>query len=281
MNNKLTLHPFTRGLLYVLIGLVLVITIYPFFWALMASFKSVEDSMNHPPYMFPTALYLGNYENVFMRSSIPRYFINSVLITVTTLTLSILFSAPAAYSLTKIKFPGAHQIVTFLLMGMMIPVFVCLIPMFRIYNTIGLRNSYWAVILPQLGFGLPSAIFLYQGFMRYIPDSLCEAAMIDGANSMQIFTRVVFPMSKNTTCTILTTKFVTVWNEFTYANTFLTGSSKKTLPIGLNDFVEFTGYRDWGSTFAGIIVSITPTLIIYYILNKHVIQGVSDGALKT
>lgn len=281
MINRLTLNRWTKLTLYFIIALVLVITIYPIFWALMASFKSVDDSMANPPYAMPVSIYWGNYHHVMTQSQIPRYFLNSAIIAVATLTLSIILSAPAAFALSKIRFAAADRIVSFFLMGMMVPVFICLIPMFKMYKTLGLRNTYWAVILPEVGFGLPSAIFLYQGFLKYISNNLCEAAVIDGASSFQVFLHVIFPMAKNTTVSILTLKFVSVWNEFTYANTFLTSSTMKTLPIGLNDFVEYTGYRDWGATFAGIIISVMPTMIIYYILNKHVIQGMSAGALKT
>ena len=169
----------------------------------------------------------------------------------------------------------------FFLFGMMVPIFSCLIPMFQIYNRIGLRNTYWALVLPQIGFGLPMCIYLYTGFFKFMPDSLLEAAVIDGATMGTTFRKIVVPMAKNTTMTVLTYNFVFVWNEFTYANTFISSSDMKTLPIGLNDFVGQFGRVDWGSTFAAIVISILPTLIVYFILNRNIIEGMAAGAVKS
>jgi len=145
---------------------------------------------------------------------------------------------------------------------------------------VGLRDNLWAVIIPQIGFNLPICIYLYTTFMRYIPDSLIEAARIDGASTFRIFTRIVFPLSINTTVTIVTFNFVFVWNEFVFANTFLISSSNKTLPIGLNDYVGMFGKTDFGATYAAIVVSLLPTLILYFILNRQVINGMAAGAVR-
>ena len=114
-----------------------------------------------------------------------------------------------------------------------------------------------------------------------MPDSLLEAAVIDGSTMGTTFRKIVVPMAKNTTMTVLTYNFVFVWNEFTYANTFISSSDMKTLPIGLNDFVGQFGRVDWGSTFAAIVISILPTLIVYFILNRNIIEGMAAGAVKS
>ena len=170
---------------------------------------------------------------------------------------------------------------SFFLLGMMIPVFACLIPMFQVYNFLGLRNTYLALIIPQIGFSLPICIYLYTGFMSFLPNALMEAAVIDGAGTGMVFWKIIIPMSKNTTITILTFNFVSIWNEFTYANTFISSSAMKTLPVGLNDFVGQYGRVEWGSTFAAITLAILPTLLIYFILNKHVMIGMTAGAVKS
>ena len=164
---------------------------------------------------------------------------------------------------------------------MMIPSFASLIPMFRIYNTLGLRNTYLSLILPQIGFSLPICIYLYTGFLNFVSDSLIEAAVIDGASSRKVFFSIIVPMVRNTTITIVTFNFVNIWNEFTFANTIMTKGIMKTLPIGLNDFVGEMGVKDWGSTFAAITLAILPTLIVYFILNKNVMEGMAAGAVKS
>ena len=270
----------TRIVFLILIVLFVVLQSYPVFWVFTASLKTPEEIAGSAPYALPSGFYLGNYIKAFTQSNLVRYFMNSVAVALCTLLGIVVLSAPAAYAISKIQFKQNEKVLTFFLLGMMIPTFSCLIPMFQIYNMLGLRNTYAAVVLPQIGFSLPMCIFLYVGFMKYIPNELLEAAAIDGAGSFGIFRQVVFPMAKNSTVTVLIYNFVSIWNEFTYANTFMTKDEMKTLTIGLNAFVGEMGRRDWGATFAAIVIAIFPTILVYFFLNKQVMEGMSAGAVK-
>lgn len=280
MRDTLSISRPMRIGFYTIIILVVIVTCYPVFWVLMQSLKTGAELSGNPPYTMPGSLYFGNYIKAFTASKLVRYFTNSTVVAVSVLLLLVAVGSPAAFAISKIRFRMAEPMMSFFLLGMMIPLFICLIPMFQIYNALNLRNTYISLILPQVGFGLPMCIYLYVSFMRYVPNSLVEAAMIDGASSWQVFIRVIFPMAKNSTITILIFNFVSVWNEFTYANTFMTKGDMKTLPVGLNDFVGEMGSRDWGATFAAIIVAVLPTLIIYFFLNKSVMEGMAAGAVK-
>ncbi len=271
----------TRIAFLILIVFFVVLQSYPVFWVLTASLKTPEEIAGSAPYALPNGFYFGNYIKAFTQSNLVRYFMNSVGVALCTLLGIVVLSAPAAYAISKIQFKQNEKVLTFFLLGMMIPTFSCLIPMFQIYNMLGLRNTYAAVVLPQIGFSLPMCIFLYVGFMKYIPNELLEAAAIDGAGSFGIFRQVVFPMVKNSTVTVVIYNFVSIWNEFTYANTFMTKDEMKTLPIGLNAFVGEMGRRDWGATFAAIVIAILPTILVYFFLNKQVMEGMSAGAVKS
>ena len=271
----------TRIAFLILIVFFVVLQSYPVFWVLTASLKTPEEIAGSVPYALPNGFYFGNYIKAFTQSNLVRYFMNSVGVALCTLLGIVVLSAPAAYAISKIQFKQNEKVLTFFLLGMMIPTFSCLIPMFQIYNMLGLRNTYAAVVLPQIGFSLPMCIFLYVGFMKYIPNELLEAAAIDGAGSFGIFRQVVFPMVKNSTVTVVIYNFVSIWNEFTYANTFMTKDEMKTLPIGLNAFVGEMGRRDWGATFAAIVIAILPTILVYFFLNKQVMEGMSAGAVKS
>lgn len=277
--NKISVKKPVKVIFYIILIGIAIFQIYPFFWVLTSSFKGSEDLAARPAYTLPEKLYFGNYERA-LQSDLPRYFMNSVIVVVAVLLGLVILAAPAAFVISKIRFKQSQKLMSFFLFGMMIPVFTCLIPMFRVYNTLGLRNTYWALILPQIGFGLPMCIYLYANFMKRIPDSLVEAAAIDGASPWKIFTKIIVPMSKNVTVTVLTFNFVNIWNEFTYANTFMTKNDMKTLPIGLNDYAGQMGMVDWGATFAAITIAIVPTLIVYFILNRQVIDGMTSGAVK-
>jgi raffinose/stachyose/melibiose transport system permease protein len=269
-----------RSIFYAVCIMVLLVQIYPVFWVFISSFKTAGDMATKAPYAFPSGFYLGNYTRALLHSRLPTYFFNSVVTAFGTLVGIILLGAPAAYAISKIHFKYNEKLLSFFLFGIMIPSFACLIPMFQIYNVLRLRNTYFSLILPQVGFGLPMCIYLYSGFMRFIPNSLSEAAIIDGASNLQIFLRIIFPMARNSTLTIIIFNFVNIWNEFTYANTFMTKSIMKTLPIGLNDFIGEMGRREWGPTFSAIVIAIAPTLVIYFFLNKYVMAGMAAGALK-
>ena len=270
-----------RAVFYVVILIFVMIQVYPIFWVICSSLKTPDEMTYTAQYALPSGFYLGNYISALTISSIPRYFLNSTVVAVLTLLGIVVLGCPVAFVISKVKVKYANALMAFFLFGMMVPIFSCLIPMFQIYNRIGLRNTYWALVLPQIGFGLPMCIYLYTGFFKFMPDSLLEAAVIDGATMGTTFRKIVVPMAKNTTMTVLTYNFVFVWNEFTYANTFISSSDMKTLPIGLNDVVGQFGRVDWGSTFAAIVISILPTLIVYFILNRNIIEGMAAGAVKS
>lgn len=278
--KKNEVSPGLRVLIYIVLVMVAIIQIYPVAWVIMSSFKDPTE-LAKSSVAFPTYLYLGNYIRVFTSSNISRAYINSCIVAVLTLALDVLISCPFAYALCKLQWKSGPVIFNIILLGMMLPNFICLIPMFWTLTRLGLRNSYISLILPQVGFGLPLSIYMYRSFMDYLPDSLLEAADIDGATALQKYIRIVMPMVKNATITILTFKFIYVWNEFTYANTFISKREMKTLPITLKDFVSEFGLVDWGPTYAAIVLVILPALIIYFFLSKNVIEGMALGAIKS
>lgn len=277
--DKVAVKKSTMALFYFVLLVIALIQVYPLFWVITSSFKTGEQLAAMPAYSLPRQLFIGNYQHA-LESDLIRYFFNSTVVAALVMVCLVVLSSLAAFAISSIRFKQSDKLMSFFLFGLMIPVFTCLIPMFRIYNQIGIRNTYWALIVPQVGFGLPMCIYLYKNFMQRISFSLIEAAAIDGASTWYVFMRIIFPMSKNTTVTILTFNFIYVWNEFTYANTFMTKNAMKTLPIGLNDFIGQMGMVDWGATFAAIVLSILPTLLIYFLLNRQVIEGMSAGAIK-
>lgn len=280
MMTQLTAGKPLRAFFYTILIIVVLIQIYPIFWVMTSSFKTSEE-LAQASYSLPHSFYFGNYVRALTESKLPLYFLNSIIVAVCVLLGIVIIGAPVAFAISKLRFKQSNALMSFFLLGMMVPIFASLIPMFRIYNVMGLRNTYLSLVLPQIGFNLPISIYLYVGFMKFIPDAIHEAAVIDGAGAFQVFSRIIFPMSKNTTITVITYNFVFVWNEFTFANTFMTKSEMKTLPNGLNDFIGAMGMVDWGGTFAAITLAIMPTLILYFFLNKNVMEGMAAGAVKS
>lgn len=265
--------------LWLLVAISLTIMLYPLFWIFLSSIKPPEEHYMLPAYAFPTVPTLNNYK-ALMGSAIPTYFKNSVIVSSVSLIGIVMLGSLASYPLSKMEFKGRQFIRNYIMLGIMIPIFVSLIPLFRIYNTLGLTNTHWALILPQFGFALPISMYLFIAFLNQIPNSLIEAAYIDGAGSFRIYLSMILPLSRNTIATVAIFQFVGVWNEFIFANTFLSTSNMKTIPVGLNDFVNSYGLRDWGLTFAAVATTVLPTLIVFFLLNKQVMSGMTAGAEK-
>lgn len=269
-----------RIVFYLVLILILIYQIYPVIWMIITSFKSPEDVQNRSPFSLPKPIFLENYINAFAKSDLLSYFRNSIIVTVITMACVILFSAFAGFAIEKLRFKGNGIVLGYFLAGITIPIHITLIPLFIIYKNVGILSTWVSLILPQIGFCLPISIYLFTAFFKYIPNGMFEAAIIDGANVPRTFFKIYFPLSKNTIMTVATVNFISVWNEFIFANTFILDQSKKTIPVGLKDFVGFYGKVDWGATFAAVSMTLLPLLIVYFIFNKSIIEGMVAGAVK-
>jgi raffinose/stachyose/melibiose transport system permease protein len=266
---------------YSFIGFFFVVQLFPLLWVVSASLQTPEALAFGPSNkLWPESFYLGNYIRAFTTSPLLQYLFNSTVVAILTIGLTVALAMPAAYAIEKLRFFGSRHVLTYFLLGLMIPVFVSLLPIFQVLGAIGLRNTYWAVVVPQVAFALPGAIYLYSSFFRSIPNEILESASIDGASVIKTFWYVVAPLAVNATITIVVFNFIFVWNEFIFANTFLTQQGLKTLPVGLNDFVGQMGRRDYGATYAAIVVSVIPTVGLYLILNRRVIDSMTAGAVR-
>lgn len=259
---------------------LLVIQVYPIFYVVTSSMKTTDDFRTLASYALPSSFNLDNYIKVFTTSSMLTYFKNTIIITVGVLLPLLLISFMAGFALSKIKFRGNKFILEFLMLGLMLPFQVALIPLFTIFNNLGMLNTYPAVILPQIAFSLSYSIQLFYSFSKFLPDEIIEAAIIDGCSPLRTFIRIVIPMSTNSLLTVATMQGVFTWNDFINAYTFTKSTSMKTVTLGLNDFVGFMGTTDWGATFAAITVTVLPTFIFYFITSKSMLSGLTAGAVK-
>ena len=265
---------------YFVLSIVLVILSYPIFWIFMTSFKTPEEIRSKSTFALPEALNIENYIRAVETSNLGLYLKNSLIVLVVTILCLVLFSATAAFAIEKMQFRINRAVMSFFLIGITIPIHVTLIPLFQIYRATGLLNTYLALIVPQIGFNLPISIYLFVSFYKFIPNAIMEAAAIDGASIWKIFFTIILPMSKNSVITVVTMNTIFVWNEFVFANTFISRSELKTIPIGLFDYIGAKGMVDWGATFSAISIFLIPVLIVYFLLNKGIIAGMTTGAVK-
>lgn len=268
-----------RVLLILVILLFVVIQVYPVVWLFLASLKpSVE--LSTAPFALPKEITFDSYRQILAEGKILLYMLNSVKVTASSLLLIIFFSSTAGFALAKFRFRCNNKIYAFFTFGIMIPVQITLIPLFCFYSKMGILNSTASLVVPQVGFALPLSVMMFVSFYSFVPNELIEAAIMDGCSPYKAFSRIVFPLAKNTVITIASMYTILIWNDFIFANTFISDNAAKTVAVGLKDYIGAFGRVDWGRTYAAIAVSVLPPMLVYFLLNKYVTAGMTMGATK-
>lgn len=270
----------TKIFVYLVAMMILVVQFYPVFWIFCTSLKTMAENVSTNPFSLPRQVSFVNYVEAWETSNLPVYYLNSMIVVSCTLAALVALSSCAAFAIEKMRFRLSKAVMMYFLLGITIPIHVTLIPLFQIYKGIGIINTRIALILPMTGFNLAMSIYLFTAFYKFIPNAMIEASVIEGATLWQTFRKVILPMSKNTIVTVVTMNLIFTWNEFIFANTFINDTSLKTIPVGLYDYVGSKGQVNWGATFAAISLFMLPLLLVYFVLNKGIIAGMSAGALK-
>ena len=261
------------------IAAFLVIQLYPVVWLFMASVKTSTE-LGTAPFALPKTLTFDNYAAILEEGKMLGYMWNSVKVTFCSIVLILIFSSTAGYALSKFNFRINKKVYAFFTFGIMIPVQITLIPLFCFYSKVGILNTTMSLVVPQVGFALPLSVMLFVSFYSFVPNELIEAAIMDGCSPYRIFGQIVLPLAKNTVITIASMYTILIWNDFIFANTFISENAAKTIAVGLKDYVGAFGNVDWGRTYAAIAVSIIPPMFIYFVLNKYVTAGMTMGATK-
>ncbi len=261
------------------IAAFLIIQLYPIAWLFMASVKTSTE-LGSDPFGLPKALTFANYTAILEEGKMLGYMWNSIKVTFCSIVLILLFSSTAGYALSKFRYKINKKIYAFFTFGIMIPVQITLIPLFCFYSKMGILNTTMSLVVPQVGFALPLSVMLFVSFYSFVPNELIEAAIMDGCSPYRIFAQIVFPLAKNTVITIASMYTILIWNDFIFANTFISENTAKTIAVGLKDYVGAFGNVDWGRTYAAIAVSIIPPMLVYFLLNKYVTAGMTMGATK-
>ena len=272
-------HQLARIPVWVLIGLLLVVELYPLLWLLLSSFKTSDEFSTGAFWALPAGLAWQNY-SLAWTSGISTYFVNSILAVFPSLFLVLVISLAASFGLEVMKWRGNNLVLLAFLGGVMIPTQMVLLPLFTMYFQAGLINTRWALILTYTAFTLPLSVFLMAGFFKAVPRTVIEAAVLDGASIFQVFYRVAVPIVANGLVTIGLVNFFFLWNDLLFTLTFISSDSNRTIQTGLLNFTGQYGQVDWGPTFAAISLAVIPTLILYLVLNQQVIKGLASGSLK-
>lgn len=263
---------------YALMIVFAIMCLYPLIWLFLASFKTNQELYVNT-WGLPASWSPVNYVNAIVKGNILRYFGNSVIIAVCAVLVTAILATMASYAITRMRWKLSKTAYNIFLLGMMIPVYALIIPLFSIFKTMGLLNTYLAVIIPQIAVGLPMSIFIICGFMEGIPRDLEEAAIIDGCSIYRCFTSIILPISKSSIVTVAVVQFINVWNDLLLPRIFLTDSSMMTLPVGLTNFQAMYS-TDYVGEIAAVIITIIPTILVYIALHKQIMEGMVAGAVK-
>jgi multiple sugar transport system permease protein len=259
-----------------LIGLTFV-SLFPLLWMLSVSFMPPGASSTLPTPILPRSVTLANYQTLFGSVGMGRYLLNSLAIALIGTTISVVFNVAAGYAFAKLRFRGRDAIFKSLLGALVIPGQVAMLPLFLMLKPMGLINSYGGAVVPMMAsvFG----IFLVRQFARGIPDDLIEAARIDGAGELRLFTTIVVPLLTPVIATLAIFSFLGSWNDFMWPLIVLTDDSLHTLPVALAGLAR-EHVQDNELMMAGSVVTVLPVLLIFLALQRQYMAGLMAGSVK-
>lgn len=255
-------------------------SIFVFVWMIFCSLKTNIEFFKEA-WGIPEKFQWGNYVKIFKSYNLGTNFKNSVEIVAISVFFIVVISAPAAYVLSRCRFPGSRVISKLFTIGMGVPFQLLLVPLFFLMYSLGIVGSKLSLILIYIALSLPFTIFLMEGFFRSLPGVLEEAAYVDGCGPIRTFFSVMLPLGSPGLVTSAIFNFVSLWNEFLLALTFITDSKDYPLSVGLyalQGSLQYTG--DWVALLAALVVITLPTLVIYMLLSKQIISGLTMGAVK-
>ncbi|MEC0242886.1 carbohydrate ABC transporter permease [Paenibacillus dokdonensis] len=265
---------FTAGIL-----LLLFFTLFPFMQMLSTSLKSSDQLFTVPPVWIPKHATLSNFAAAMQHQQFVHYFMNSLLVSVVTCILVIIVSVLAAYSFTRLEFPGRKFFMNVILVSQMFCISAVVIPLYKIVSALGLLNSFPGLILAYMAFTVPVAVWLLRSFMLNIPVDMEESAMMEGASKLQAFIKVVVPLLRPGIGATAAYVFLMTWQEFLFSLVFMTDPSKRTLPIGIMDF-KGQYETNWGTMMAASILISIPVFVLFLIIQRQLISGLTEGATK-
>ena len=277
-----------RALLYLLVLIGAVVSMFPFFWTLVSSGKSIQEMYYYPPTLWPAApQFLTNYTEVFTIVPFAQWFVNTVVVTVASLIGTVLSATIVAYAFARFRFPGRDVFFFITLATIMLPVEVTLIPTYLLFKNFNWIDTYWPLIVPSWFGGGAFNIFLMRQFMLTLPLDLDEAAKIDGANSWRILWTIIVPLCKPAIATMATLGFIGNWNNFLGALIFLNTESKYTLAVGMRYFqsavaqgsASISKPQDHLLMGAAIMFAL-PCLILFFLAQRYFVQGIATSGIK-
>ena len=268
-------------LIFLSLSLLLIILIFffPFFWIITSSFKSPEEIIATSTTIIPRSFTLEHYNKILFNSDFFIYLKNSLIVSFSSMVISIILSVSAAYGLHKLKFYGNKFVEYSLLVTYAFPGVILLVPIYLLFAKVNLLNSYFALIIVNVLFATPFAVWMLKAFFKLIPNEIEEAAYIDGASRYVVISRIVVPLAAPGIASVAIFCFIISWTEYLFASILISGDDLKTLPVGLAGIVG--QYQiDWGFLLSGAVLASLPVIFLFVFIGKYFVSGLTEGAVK-
>jgi ABC-type glycerol-3-phosphate transport system permease component len=271
-----------RAVVYAGVALYASIALFPLYWLFKSSFTVGLELIAPVPSLLPRAIDFFNYERVLSVGLITTFFVNSTKLALLSTVCTIAIASLAAYSLSRFRYPGRDLIQRSVLLAYMFPGILLAVPLTLLYVQIGLINSHWGLLLAYVTFSLPFALWLLLAYFETIPHEIDEAARVDGATHVGVFTRIILPLAAPGIATASLFAFLGAWNEFTLGLVLIQQNELKTVPVGLALFLQ-GGPGDtieWGGRMAAGVMVIVPSLLFFLLSSGRIARGLAAGAVK-
>jgi len=263
---------------YAVLILFLLFTLAPFYWAVAASLKLPQELFAPQPSLIPRHPVMQNYVALFRQTELPRWMLNSAIVAVGSTLLGVFFCSLAGFAFGKYSFRGKDLLFLVVLGSVSIPQAVTIVPAFALMARIGWLNSYRALILP--GAANAFGIFLMRQYMQSIPDEIMDAGRIDGCTEIGIFWRLILPVIRPALGALAIFLFLTAWTSYLWPLVMLSSSSMYTMPLGLATLYANPWNIEYGMLMAGAVISVLPIIIVFVLMQKQFIAGLTQGAVK-
>jgi N-acetylglucosamine transport system permease protein len=265
---------------HVALSIWAILVILPLLWTLMTSFKTTSEIFASP-FNLPAKLQFGNYIDAWNTAGIGKFFFNTLFVVGCALVLVMLLGSMCAYILARFEFPGNRIVYYMMLGGLMIPIFLAIVPLFFVLKNFGLLNTLPGLVVTYVAFALPFTVFFLYAFFRQLPYEISEAAAIDGANEWRTFFQIMLPMARPGLATVAIMNFLGLWNQFLLPVALNTNQKNYVLSQGLAAFASSAGYDvNFGAEFAAVVITVVPVLVVYVIFQRQLQGSVSQGTMK-
>jgi ABC-type glycerol-3-phosphate transport system permease component len=269
-----------RGLgLGAAVFVLLFVVIAPFYYVVTSSFKLPQEIISRVPTLLPIPFTLQHYDKLLRSSDFPIYLANSLWVAAGSMVICVVLSTLAAYGLYRLRLPGRTGLFRVILVTYAFPGVLLLIPLYGMLSSLKLVDSLVALVIVNVTFTAPFAVWMLQAFFGAIPDELEEAAALDGASRLQTLTRVVLPLAAPGVASVAIFAFITSWTEYMFASVLILSDANRTVPVGLAGIIG--QYQvDWGLLLAGATLTMLPVLILFSLVGRNFIEGLTAGAVK-